>query len=52
MVRVAEADCDLCRVAGYRECDRCGGPVFPAESFVDEAGRDLCGYCAGVAAPS
>jgi len=38
---MAEADCELCRLAGYRACDVCGGPVYQAGAL----GIDVCGYC-------
>lgn len=37
---MAEADCELCRMAGYRSCDVCGGPVFVAGALLD-----VCDYC-------
>lgn len=43
---MAEADCGLCRMAGYRSCDVCGGPVFPPFRTNAFGSRvDLCGYC-------
>lgn len=38
---MAEADCDLCRLMGYRACDLCGNPVHDPSAFR----RDLCEYC-------
>jgi hypothetical protein len=38
---MAEPDCGLCALAGYRSCDRCGGVVFTPSPL----GIDLCGYC-------
>ena len=38
---MAEADCELCRMAGYRACDLCGGPVFVPGPL----GIDVCGNC-------
>lgn len=37
---MAEADCELCRMAGYRSCDVCGGPVFVAGALLD-----VCDNC-------
>lgn len=40
---MAEADCDLCRLAGYRSCDECGGVVMKPSPLR----RDVCEYCRG-----
>jgi len=37
---MAEAECEWCRLAGYRACDLCGGPVFVPGLLVD-----VCGNC-------
>lgn len=39
---MAEADCGMCALMGYRSCDRCGTPVFDP---VPGAVEDVCGYC-------
>ena len=38
---MAEAECEWCRLAGYRACDLCGGPVFVAGAL----GIDVCEGC-------
>ncbi len=38
VVIVADADCDFCRLLGYRSCDVCGGVVLSST-------LDVCGYC-------
>lgn len=42
---MAEADCDLCRMAGYRSCDLCGDVVFERGPLLD-----LCPSCRQVTA--
>lgn len=39
---MAEPDCLLCEMAGYRACDLCGCPVIPPFSAFT---RDLCAAC-------
>jgi hypothetical protein len=40
---MAEPDCELCGLLGYRSCDDCGGVVFNRKR--DAFGRELCAYC-------
>lgn len=44
---MAEADCELCLMVGYRSCDECGSPVFPhvVRQSVAAGLGELCGYC-------
>lgn len=41
---MAEPDCEVCRVMGYRSCDVCGGWVHP-RGLGMIPGRELCGWC-------
>lgn len=41
---MADPDCDLCAMAGYRSCDSCGGVVFKPLSTAFGL-IDVCGYC-------
>ena len=45
VMTMAEADCELCRMMGYRSCDVCGNVVFPANLADSPKGRELCAYC-------
>lgn len=38
---MADPDCVLCELVGYRSCDRCGGVVFKVHPLLG----DLCAYC-------
>jgi hypothetical protein len=49
---MAAADCEACAAMGFRSCDVCGSPAWPADDegnqqnlFRDAFGRELCGYC-------
>lgn len=42
---MAEPDCELCELLGYRACDECGGPTSPSSEEVGCRDRDLCEYC-------
>jgi hypothetical protein len=42
---MADSTCAGCRLMGYRECDRCQGPVMPADRGFQSALGDLCDYC-------
>jgi len=39
---MSEADCELCRLAGLRTCDTCGGVSFEPRTGI---GFDVCGWC-------
>ena len=39
---MSEADCELCRLAGLRRCDTCGGVSFEPRTGI---GFDVCGFC-------
>lgn len=41
---MADADCEMCEMMGYRSCDICTGPVFHP---IPGAARDFCGYHLG-----
>lgn len=42
---MAEPDCELCAMMGYRACDACGNPIMKIGAR-DTFGRELCAYCA------
>lgn len=42
---MAAADCGTCEAMGFRTCDVCANPVFPANLKESPAGRELCAYC-------
>lgn len=40
---MAQADCSICEMLGYRACDVCGNVVFKPTDH--PLGIDLCAYC-------
>lgn len=51
VMTVAEPDCELCKLMGYRACDVCGNPIGLDDGkglagVRDAFGRELCAFCA------